>query len=88
MAQLFLFRKEVDMDKVYNENGGFTEEASKLANKVRKFLRDLIREELDVNTPVEVLEHVINNTVHMEILTQQLHIRLGKDANGEEIEGE
>lgn len=67
------------MDKVYEENGSFTEEASKLADKVRISLRGLIREELDSNTPIEVLEYVISSTAHMEILTQKLYIRLGKD---------
>ena len=75
------------MDKVYGENGSFTEEASKLADKVRNSLRGLIREELDNSTPIEVLEYVIASTVHTEILAQKLHIRLGKDVE-EEMKGE
>ena len=76
------------MNKVYEENGSFTEEASELADKVRNLLRNLIREELDTGTPIEVLEYVITSTVHTEILTQKLRIRLGKDVEEEDLRGE
>ena len=76
------------MDKVYEDNGGFTEEASVLADKIRNSLRELIREELEIGTPIEVLEYVIYSTIHTEILVQKLHIRLGKDISEEDMRGE
>lgn len=74
-------RKGINMDKVYEDNGGFTEEASALADKVRNNLKELIRYELEMDTPIEVLEYIILSTIHTEILSQKLRIKLGKDTN-------
>lgn len=70
------------MDRVYKEDGGYTNEANVIEKKVIKSLRELIRNELEAGTSIEGLEYVLTNGIRKEILTQTLYIRLGKDVNG------
>lgn len=70
------------MDRVYNEFGGYTQEADDIDNQVRNEMKSLIRYELEKGTPIEALEYVICNSIRKEILIQSLKLRLGKDING------
>ena len=70
------------MDRVYKEDGGYTNEANAIEKRVIKSLRELIRNELEAGTSIEGLEYVLTNGIRKEILTQTLYIRLGKDVNG------
>ena len=72
------------MDRVYKEDGGYTNEANAIEKEVIKSLREVIRGELESGTSIEVLEYVLTNGIRKEILTQSLYIRLGKDMNGKE----
>ena len=66
------------MERVYDENGGYTPEAVAIDNAVIKQMRELIRGELEAGTPIECLEHVVCNSVRKEILHQHLRLKLGK----------
>lgn len=72
------------MDRVYKEDGEYTNEANAIEKEVVNSLRELIRGELEVGTSIEALEYVLTNGIRKEILTQSLYIRLGKDMNGKD----
>ena len=66
------------MNRVYDEIGGYTQEAVALDKEVKNSMKLLIGNELESGTPIEVLEYVMCNAIHSEILKQSIGLRIGK----------
>ena len=66
------------MDRVYDKGGGYTEEAIKIDREVREAMNSLICRELEVGTPIEVLEYAICSAIRTEILKESIRLRVDK----------
>ena len=64
------------MDRVYDEIGGYTQEAVALDKEVKDSMKLLIGSELETGTPIEVLEHIMCNAIRTEILYQSIGLRI------------
>lgn len=66
------------MERVYDENDGYTSDAVLIDRTVRDDLRVLIRGELEAGTPIEALQCVLYNAIQTEILAQSISLKLRK----------
>ena len=66
------------MNRVYDEVGGYTQEAVALDKEIKDSMKLLIGKELESGTPIEVLEYVICNAIRTEILRQSIGLRIGR----------
>lgn len=63
------------MEKVYDKHGGYTDDAQNLEIEVRNILEPIIKRELKNQTPIEALEYVITQAVHIETLRQLIKLK-------------
>lgn len=70
------------MEKVYDKYGGYTHDAEKLEIEIRNILEPIIKRELENQTPIEALEYVITQAVHIETLRQVIKLKTSNVRKG------
>ena len=66
------------MNTVFNDLGGYTQEANNLDKEIRNAVKHIIQREIKNNTPIEVIEYVLFHGIAVELLYQKIVAKIDK----------